>query len=63
MDQTRKLLLMLDSDPKVYNVSIVGLWISYISNVYHPAVWLACLHFLSTQSKFKRYSRNLFYRP
>jgi hypothetical protein len=30
MDHTRKLLLVLESDPKVVNLPLVGMYVSYI---------------------------------
>ncbi|XP_053709536.1 SCL-interrupting locus protein homolog [Synchiropus splendidus] len=46
MDQTRKLLLLLESDPKVSNLPLVGLWISGVTHVHNPQVWSWCLRFL-----------------
>ncbi|XP_047192840.1 SCL-interrupting locus protein homolog [Scophthalmus maximus] len=46
MDQTRKLLLLLESDPKASNLPLVGLWLSGVTHVYSPQVWAWCLRFL-----------------
>ncbi|KAK6172016.1 hypothetical protein SNE40_018419 [Patella caerulea] len=46
MDHTRKLLLVLESDPKALSLPIVGIWISGAPVVHHPFVWSACLRYI-----------------
>ncbi|OBS76745.1 hypothetical protein A6R68_16795, partial [Neotoma lepida] len=36
MDETRKLLLLLESDPKVSSLPLVGIWLSGIIHIYSP---------------------------
>ncbi|KAH0618639.1 hypothetical protein JD844_018028 [Phrynosoma platyrhinos] len=50
MDQTRKLLLILESDPKAYTLPLVGIWLSGISHIYSPQVWAFCLRYLFNSS-------------
>ncbi|XP_006015811.1 SCL-interrupting locus protein isoform X1 [Alligator sinensis] len=50
MDQTRKLLLVLESDPKAYSLPLVGVWLSGITHVYSPQVWAYCLRYLFSSS-------------
>ncbi|KAL8584582.1 hypothetical protein ACOMHN_002312 [Nucella lapillus] len=49
MDATRKLLLVLESDPKVASLPVVGIWVSGVSMVHHPFVWGACLRYLRNE--------------
>ncbi|XP_020843344.1 SCL-interrupting locus protein isoform X6 [Phascolarctos cinereus] len=46
MDETRKLLLLLESDPKVYSLPLVGIWLSGITHIYSPRVWAYCLRYV-----------------
>ncbi|XP_061488909.1 SCL-interrupting locus protein [Rhineura floridana] len=50
MDQTRKLLLILESDPKAYTLPLIGIWLSGISHIYSPQVWTYSLHYLFSSS-------------
>ncbi|XP_078527644.1 SCL-interrupting locus protein [Lissotriton helveticus] len=54
MDQTRKLLLVLDSDPKVYTLPLVGIWLSGVIHVHSPQVWACCLRYLYSSSLQER---------
>ncbi|XP_061894862.1 SCL-interrupting locus protein homolog isoform X2 [Entelurus aequoreus] len=46
MDKTRKLVLVLESDPKASKMPLVGLWMSGVIHVCNPQVWAWCLRFL-----------------
>uniref|UniRef100_A0A8C3W9E3 STIL centriolar assembly protein n=1 Tax=Catagonus wagneri TaxID=51154 RepID=A0A8C3W9E3_9CETA len=50
MDETRKLLLLLESDPKVYSLPLVGIWLSGIIHIYSPQVWACCLRYMFNSS-------------
>ncbi|XP_061153765.1 SCL-interrupting locus protein homolog isoform X1 [Syngnathus typhle] len=46
MDESRKLLLLLESDPKASKLPLVGVWLSGVTQVSNPLVWAWCLRFL-----------------
>ncbi|XP_007521404.1 SCL-interrupting locus protein isoform X2 [Erinaceus europaeus] len=46
MDETRKLLLLLESDPKIFSLPLVGIWLSGIIHIYSPQVWACCLRYI-----------------
>ncbi|NXY37405.1 STIL protein, partial [Pomatorhinus ruficollis] len=50
MDQTRKLLLLLESDPKAYALPLVGVWLSGVTHICNPQVWACCLRYLFSSS-------------
>ncbi|XP_039623180.1 SCL-interrupting locus protein homolog [Polypterus senegalus] len=50
MDQTRQLLLILESDPKAYTLPLVGIWLSGITHINSPHVWALCLRYLYSAS-------------
>uniref|UniRef100_A0ACB8F4B6 Uncharacterized protein n=1 Tax=Sphaerodactylus townsendi TaxID=933632 RepID=A0ACB8F4B6_9SAUR len=50
MDQTRKLLLVLESDPKVYTMPLIGIWLSGITHIFSPQVWTYSLRYLYNSS-------------
>ncbi|XP_063153967.1 SCL-interrupting locus protein [Candoia aspera] len=50
MDRTRKLLLILESDPKVYTLPLIGIWLSGIFHIHNPQVWAFCLRYLYSSS-------------
>uniref|UniRef100_A0A671SX52 SCL-interrupting locus protein homolog n=1 Tax=Sinocyclocheilus anshuiensis TaxID=1608454 RepID=A0A671SX52_9TELE len=50
MDQTRKLLLILESDPKAYTLPLVGIWLSGVTHIYNPIVWAWCLRYLHSSA-------------
>ncbi|KAM6343302.1 SCL-interrupting locus protein-like isoform 4-T4 [Alca torda] len=50
MDQTRKLLLLLESDPKAYTLPLVGVWLSGVTHICSPQVWACCLRYLFSSS-------------
>ncbi|XP_059998595.1 SCL-interrupting locus protein [Lagenorhynchus albirostris] len=50
MDETRKLLLLLETDPKIYSLPLVGIWLSGIIHIYSPQVWACCLRYMFSSS-------------
>ncbi|XP_030062417.1 SCL-interrupting locus protein isoform X2 [Microcaecilia unicolor] len=54
MDQTRKLLLVLESDPKAYTLPLVGIWLSGITHIHSPHVWACCLRYMFSSSVEER---------
>ncbi|CAG5121121.1 unnamed protein product [Candidula unifasciata] len=46
MDSTRKVMLVLESDPKCVSLPIVGIWVSGVEFLHHPFVWAACLRYI-----------------
>ncbi|XP_041912080.1 SCL-interrupting locus protein homolog isoform X2 [Alosa sapidissima] len=50
MDQTCKLLLVLESDPKVYTLPLVGVWLCGVTHIHSPQVWAWCLRYLYSAS-------------
>lgn len=54
MDQTRKLLLLLESDPKACTLPLVGVWLSGVVRPSNPQVWVWCLRFIHSSSLHQR---------
>ena len=58
MNQTRKLLPLLEDDSCVSHVPVVGLWVKLRSSgpsaLRHPFCWAACVRYLSTAVVQKR---------
>ncbi|XP_042191811.1 SCL-interrupting locus protein homolog [Callorhinchus milii] len=50
MDQTRKLLLILESDPKAFTLPLVGIWLSGVIHIQSPQVWASCLRYMFSSS-------------
>ncbi|KAJ8039655.1 SCL-interrupting locus protein-like [Holothuria leucospilota] len=50
MDQTRKLLLLLETDPKAYALPLIGIWVSGVNYIHSPVILTACLKFLFSRS-------------
>ena len=45
MEQTRKLLLLAETDPKAFDVPLVGVWVAGVADLHDPYVWAACARF------------------
>ncbi|XP_022087861.1 SCL-interrupting locus protein homolog [Acanthaster planci] len=54
MDQTRKLLLLLESDPKACTLPLIGIWVSGLSNICSPNVWASSLRYIFNSSISER---------
>ncbi|XP_015668035.1 SCL-interrupting locus protein [Protobothrops mucrosquamatus] len=50
MDQTRKLLLILESDPKACTLPLIGIWLSGLVHIHNPQVSAFCLRYLYSSS-------------
>ncbi|NXN22053.1 STIL protein, partial [Nycticryphes semicollaris] len=61
MDQTRKLLLLLESDPKAYTLPLVGVWLSGVTHICSPQVWACSLRYLFSSSIQERQMCIFFY--
>ena len=49
MEQTRKLVLMSERDPKAFEVPLVGLWVAGVAELHDPYVWAACTRYSGLQ--------------
>ncbi|XP_075901795.1 SCL-interrupting locus protein homolog isoform X2 [Nelusetta ayraudi] len=54
MDQSRKLLLLLESDPKACSLPLVGVWLSGVAHVYNPQVWFWSVRYLLSPALLDR---------
>lgn len=45
MDQTRRLTLLAESDPKAFEAPLVGVWVSGVASLEEPYVWAAAVRF------------------
>lgn len=54
MNKSRKLVMLLENDPKVFNFPLVGIWVSGISTVLHPFVWASCLRYVNCSKYSER---------
>ncbi|XP_014675213.1 PREDICTED: SCL-interrupting locus protein-like, partial [Priapulus caudatus] len=50
MDKTRKLILVLETDPKVASLPLIGIWVSGVYEVQHVYIWMACLRYLNSSA-------------
>ena len=49
MEQSRKLVLLSEADPKAFEVPLVGVWVSGVKSAADPYVWAACVRFARLQ--------------
>lgn len=47
MEQTRKLVVLSETDPKAFELPLVGVWVSGAMELQEPLVWAACTRYLS----------------
>ncbi|XP_067944555.1 SCL-interrupting locus protein homolog [Watersipora subatra] len=48
MDQYRKVIFLLESDPKVLTLPIIGIWVSGVELINHPYIWACCIRYMHT---------------
>jgi hypothetical protein len=46
LDQARKLLPLMHSEPRTFDLPLVGVWVAGVSHPRHPAVWAAIQRYL-----------------
>uniref|UniRef100_UPI000D1D1409 Putative uncharacterized protein n=1 Tax=Trichoplax adhaerens TaxID=10228 RepID=UPI000D1D1409 len=49
INNSHNLLLVLDSDPKLSSIPLVGIWVDGVISIHHPYVWSACMRYLYSQ--------------
>lgn len=54
MEQTRKLVLMSESDPKAFELPLVGLWVAGTEDLQEPYIWAACARYSGLQPETAR---------
>jgi hypothetical protein len=45
MDQARRLVPLIETEPRAFDLPVVGVWVSGAANVAHLSVWASCLRF------------------
>ncbi len=44
--KNENIILMLDSEPMMNKLPLIGIWVSGISNINHPLTWAACIRYV-----------------
>jgi hypothetical protein len=58
MDQTRRLLVLAEEDPKAAQLPLVGIWVCGVESIHDPVVWTALMRYRNCEGLGERVSQN-----